>query len=729
MGNSVEYAGLTPLQRAMLASVSHVDSTSIVDSDNHFLIDSLTKTISSQGGKKEFGRGSHNSDMITFECDRYIEGHDMSLCNVVRIHYLNGDKPGVYDVDDMTVKSDDTSKVMFTWIITSSVTASLGKIRFAIAFKCVQEDGTVTYSMPTKINEELSVFDTIDNSERIVQENVDIFEQWKQDLFDASEREIGESVAAYLAENPPVAGATEEQANQIQKNTNDIGELKGDLANETAKIGSEYDKKITSYQLGDMDATTSEIKITSAYGISESFVIENGIAIRVQNNSDKNIVWNPLILNVDGTFRFNGSARTVNSGESDEYVINTAYDKVAFRVRTAPSSNMTQETLDSIMSGVSVRYCDLYNSFHKSNNGEFHNTLIEKVNSLDGQVNCMDLDKISFAQTIQEFQGDNLTFALQSDTHYKYNNVDNRGGIQNFSKITKYLSCDFIGNLGDLIRGTELDTYEDSINDLSYMMLDYFINIGYGTPFLPVKGNHEDGSLFVYRSNNASENPTNYGLEHLVTDDKLYAKIFHNLKNAEFPNVKNPMYYYYDVRGYRVIVLNCIDITLSENKDGSMYGYGGWNDHNYGYGNEQLNWLSNVALNTDKKVIVFTHIPLLENLTSEKAKNSDVVIGLLDAFIHGTSYTIERTDSSQYPSPSAFPVSINAKFANSGNVIGVFCGHTHKEQCVDKNVENGILYPHINIKNGCANGKVYVVTNDKIIETDYVTKTVREFAI
>lgn len=237
MADSSEYLGLTPLQTAMLASVSHDDKTSVLDSDNHFIIDSITKTISSQGGKKEFGRGAHNSDVITFECDRYIEGHDMTLCNVIRIHYLNGNNPGTYDVNDMAVKSDDDTKATFTWTITSNVTASLGKIRFAIAFKCVQEDDSVSYCMPTKINEELSVFDTIDNSETVVQENFDILEQWKQDLFDASEREIGEAVAAYLTENPP-SGATDEQAEQIQKNANDIGELKSDLSQLSEEIAN-----------------------------------------------------------------------------------------------------------------------------------------------------------------------------------------------------------------------------------------------------------------------------------------------------------------------------------------------------------------------------------------------------------------------------------------------------------------------------------------------------------
>ena len=51
MADSSEDLGLTPLQRTMLASVSHNDKTSVLDSDNHFIIDSITKTISSQIGR------------------------------------------------------------------------------------------------------------------------------------------------------------------------------------------------------------------------------------------------------------------------------------------------------------------------------------------------------------------------------------------------------------------------------------------------------------------------------------------------------------------------------------------------------------------------------------------------------------------------------------------------------------------------------------------------------
>ena len=51
------------------------------------------------------------------------------------------------------------------------------------------------------------------------------------------EEKIIEAVNTYLNENPVVPGATSEQAEQIQNNTNKITELKGDISNKYAELG------------------------------------------------------------------------------------------------------------------------------------------------------------------------------------------------------------------------------------------------------------------------------------------------------------------------------------------------------------------------------------------------------------------------------------------------------------------------------------------------------------
>ena len=51
-----------------------------------------------------------------------------------------------------------------------------------------------------------------------------------------SGEKITAAVNTYLDENPPVTGATAEQAAQIDKNVADIGELKGDLSQLSKEI-------------------------------------------------------------------------------------------------------------------------------------------------------------------------------------------------------------------------------------------------------------------------------------------------------------------------------------------------------------------------------------------------------------------------------------------------------------------------------------------------------------
>lgn len=70
------------------------------------------------------------------------------------------------------------------------------------------------------------------------------------------DEKITAAVNTYLDENPPVTGATAEQASQIDKNVADIGELKGDLSDITEQLsepitvtvsldGISYDRGIT----------------------------------------------------------------------------------------------------------------------------------------------------------------------------------------------------------------------------------------------------------------------------------------------------------------------------------------------------------------------------------------------------------------------------------------------------------------------------------------------------
>ena len=62
----------------------------IIDDDKRFEINVGTRDVKYAGeGKVRLIQGDHNSERITFSMDRYVEGHDMSTCTKVEIHYIN----------------------------------------------------------------------------------------------------------------------------------------------------------------------------------------------------------------------------------------------------------------------------------------------------------------------------------------------------------------------------------------------------------------------------------------------------------------------------------------------------------------------------------------------------------------------------------------------------------------------------------------------------------------
>ena len=95
----------------------------VYDSDTRFSINSTTRQIRNESSRKtSLMQNDHNSERFTFELPRIIEGHDMSLCNQVEVHYLNrsnSDKKefrkGLYTVGDLDVSQDDPEKVVCSY--------------------------------------------------------------------------------------------------------------------------------------------------------------------------------------------------------------------------------------------------------------------------------------------------------------------------------------------------------------------------------------------------------------------------------------------------------------------------------------------------------------------------------------------------------------------------------------------------------------------------------------
>ena len=160
----------------------------IYDSDKHFVIDPITRNIVNNSSKLTIMQYDHNSERFTFEIPRVIEGHDMSLSNVVRVNFINigsiktNTNSGVYEVDDVEVSLDDPDTITFSWLISGAATRYNGSLNFAIRFYCISDESIIEYSWGTNIYSGITVSNSLDNSETIAEDYADVLEQWKQSL-------------------------------------------------------------------------------------------------------------------------------------------------------------------------------------------------------------------------------------------------------------------------------------------------------------------------------------------------------------------------------------------------------------------------------------------------------------------------------------------------------------------------------------------------------------------
>lgn len=150
----------------------------VVDTDKHFIIDAATRAITTESNKLTLMQGDHNSEIYTFEIPKVIEGHDMSLCNRVEIHYINtsSDKfsgetsKDYYPVTDLRIDEADPEKLLFSWLLSGNTTKYAGSLGFRVSFFCVGENSTVSYKWSSDIFSGVTVSSGYDNSKHIEEE-------------------------------------------------------------------------------------------------------------------------------------------------------------------------------------------------------------------------------------------------------------------------------------------------------------------------------------------------------------------------------------------------------------------------------------------------------------------------------------------------------------------------------------------------------------------------------
>lgn len=176
---------------------------SIYDTDAHFKVDRATREIKSASTVKTvLIQHDHNSERMTFEIPRMLDGHDISTCNVVQVHYLNiesankvNQSAGIYEVADLQISPESDDVVICSWLVSSTATKYVGSLNFVIRFCCVSESGKVEYAWNTALCSSVSVSTGICNTEEIAEEAVDILAALEARIAAIESRELPEDVA------------------------------------------------------------------------------------------------------------------------------------------------------------------------------------------------------------------------------------------------------------------------------------------------------------------------------------------------------------------------------------------------------------------------------------------------------------------------------------------------------------------------------------------------------
>lgn len=332
---------------------SHV----VTDTNSRFVIDPDTRKISFTGNTESvLIQYDHNSEVYSFELPRYIDGHDMMLCNRVYVHYNNIDGKtnrafaNVAEMTDLRVSEDDRNKVVSSWTISRAATQFAGTLNFLIQYMCV-EDGETVYEWHTDIYDGIYVNAGRKNNRQAVAKYSDVLEEWHQRLFGTGDSVIAlteEKINELIAEaNTQINFAKEEIMNKAEEALDSIPSEYTELhnyANEAARTKGDAVTHIVDGEVISVDdssddylrglrvfGNTTQVKTTGAQLITYPYFDSN-------NKSVNGVKWT---IRNDGSIFVSGTATSnspfyMTGGDFrfgvGSYTISGSTAKVALRV-------------------------------------------------------------------------------------------------------------------------------------------------------------------------------------------------------------------------------------------------------------------------------------------------------------------------------------------------------------------------------------------------------------
>lgn len=222
----------------LLNSISKNQVSVLSEDDGIFAIDAESRTITVPDSERLFGvEGDKDVERKYFQCPKIVgdnidlSQHQIYVSYVFTTTENNTAFPtignGLYHCEDVEVSGDN---ITFSWLLSGNVFANPGFIAFKVMAK-KSEGG----ELKTKWNTAPAigtVLLTVPDGEEIAEEYPDIINQLLTKMESVEQIATPEAmqgyVNAYLEENPVTGGMTEEQEQQLNKNTEDISSLSED---------------------------------------------------------------------------------------------------------------------------------------------------------------------------------------------------------------------------------------------------------------------------------------------------------------------------------------------------------------------------------------------------------------------------------------------------------------------------------------------------------------------
>lgn len=164
----------------------------IVDAndDAHFIINTVTRAISLSGSpnkKLTIMQFDNKSERYSFDIDKVIDGHDLTKCNNVQIHFKNigsnrQQYASTYKVEDIKVNPSDENKITFTWLIGGECTQFSGVLGFLVSFECLDDKANLLYRWSSSVFNGIQVTAGMDNDDIVFELYSDDLLKWQTEM-------------------------------------------------------------------------------------------------------------------------------------------------------------------------------------------------------------------------------------------------------------------------------------------------------------------------------------------------------------------------------------------------------------------------------------------------------------------------------------------------------------------------------------------------------------------